>query len=142
MIKYIKEISKDLVRHVHNKVVGSIGIVSIILGIIANLKQYGYLAALIFLLTSLIALYVLMSEISCVISGKCYITAILNATIAFIIFGGIIVYYSKYLFGNSDLPDISKQPIVKVDRAVIPVAGIVQAEVTKVIKNRNMDTIE
>jgi len=142
MIKLIKDTAQDLVKPTHNKLVGSLGILSIVLGIIANLKQYGYTAALIFLSASIVALFVLMSEISCVLSGKCYTTALLNATIAVIIFGGIIIYYSKYLLGNSNLPEVSQQPISKVDRAVVPVSGVVQAQVTKVLDNRNLNKVE
>ena len=142
MIKLISNTAQDLVKPMHNKLVGSLGIISIILGIIANLKQYGYTAAIIFLSASIVALFVLMSEINCVISGKCYTTALLNATIAIIIFGGIIIYYGKVLFGDSELPEVSQQPISKVDRAVVPVSGVVQAQVTKVLNNRSLNKVE
>lgn len=142
MLKLIKDTAQDLVKPIHNKFVGGLGILSIIMGIIANLKQYGYSAAFIFVIASVIALYVLMSEISCVLSGKCYITALLNATISILIFGGIIVYYGKYLLGDSDLPEVSEQPIVKVDKAVVPVTGILQNQVTKVIDNRNLNKVQ
>jgi hypothetical protein len=142
MIKLITDTAQDLVKPTHNKLVGGLGVISIVLGIIANLKQYGYTAALIFIIASVTALFVLMSEISCVLSGKCYTTALLNTSISIIIFGGIIVYYGRYLFGNLDLPEVSQQPIVKVDRAVVPVTGVVQAQVTKILDNKNLNKVE
>lgn len=142
MIQFIKQTASDLIKPTHNKFVGGIGLLSILLGIIANLKQYGYTAALVFVLASFTALFVLMSEISCVISGKCYTTALFNASISVIIFIGIIIYYGRYLAGDSDLAEVSQQPILKVDRAIIPVSGVVQSQVTKVIDNTKLNKVE
>jgi hypothetical protein len=141
-MSFLKDTVSDLTKPMHNKLVGSLGIISIVFGVIANLKQYGFSAALIFLAAAITALFVLMSEISCVISGKCYTTALLNATISIVIFIGIIVYYGRYLFGNSDLPSVSQQPITKVDRAIIPISGVVSQEVTKVVQNKNLNKVE
>ena len=142
MIQFIKKTIQDIITPAHNKFVGGVGLLSIILGIIANLKQYGFTAALIFLIASFVALFVLMSEISCVISGKCYTTALFNSIISIIIFIGIIIYYGKYLAGDSDLAEVSEQPIVKVDRAIIPVSGVVQEQVTKVLDKKKLDNVE
>lgn len=142
MIKLIQDTAQDLIKSTHNKLVGSLGIISILLGIIANLKQYGYTAAIIFFSASIVALFVLMSEINCVLSGKCYTTALLNTIITIIIFGGIIFYYGKVLIGDSDLPKVGEQPITKVDRAIVPISGVVQAQVTKVLDDRNLNKVE
>ncbi len=142
MIQFIKQTASDLIKPTHNKFVGGIGLLSILLGIIANLKQYGFTAALVFILASFTALFVLMSEISCVISGKCYTTALFNSIISIIIFIGIIIYYGKYLVGDSDLAEVSQQPIIKVDRAIIPVTGVVQEQVTKALDKKKLDKVE
>ena len=133
---------KNIAKPVHNKVVGSIGFISILLGIIANIKQYGYGVAGMFLLASLLALYVLMSEISCVLTGKCHLTALFNTIISIVIFGSIVYYYSDVLLGKDSLPELSEQPIAKVDRAVIPISGAIQAEVKKVSDNKKLDKVE
>ena len=119
----------DILKPVHNKIVGSLGLVAILLGSIANIKQYGFSSAGLFLVAAAIALYVLLSEISCVISGHCYITAIINTLISIAIFGTIIVYYGNILLQGGGLPSVSEQPISKVDKSVIPISGIIQDEV-------------
>ena len=81
---------KNIVKPTHNKVVGTVGILSIVLGIIANIKQYGYSIGALFLLASILALYVLMSEISCVLTGKCHITALFNSIASIVIFSSIV----------------------------------------------------
>lgn len=133
---------KNIVKPVHNKVVGTVGVLSILLGSIANIKQYGYSIGALFLLASILALYVLMSEISCVLTGKCHLTALFNSFISIIIFGGIIYYYSDVLLGKSDLPKLSEQPIAKVDRAVIPISGAIGEEVKKIEDSRKLENVE
>ena len=127
----------DIIKPPHNKVVGGLGLIAILLGSFANIKQYGYSSALLFIIAAVIALYVLLSEISCVLSGKCYITAIINTLISVGIFGTIIYYYGNILLQGGGLPSVSEQPISKVDKSVIPISGIIQEEVKK-----TMDTIK
>jgi hypothetical protein len=140
MLKFID----DLTRPFHNKVVGILGIVAATLGVIANLRQYGVGAALLFLASSAAALFVLLSEIACVLSGKCHTTAMLNTVIAVGLFLGVIWYYGIVLFngGANGLPAVKDQPISKVDRAVIPVSGLVEDEVKGLIQRRDMNRVE
>lgn len=133
---------KNIVKPTHNKVVGTVGILSIVLGIIVNIKQYGYSIGALFLLASILALYVLMSEISCVLTGKCHITALFNSIASIVIFSSIVYYYSGVLLGNNDLPQLSEQPIIKVDRAVIPISGAIQDEAKKISDNKKMEKVE
>jgi hypothetical protein len=133
---------KNIIKPTHNKVVGIVGVLSILLGSIANIKQYGYSIGALFLLASILALYVLMSEISCVLTGNCHLTALFNSLISIIIFGSIVYYYSDVLLGKTDLPKLTEQPIIKVDRAVIPISGAIGAEVKKLEDGRKLEKVE
>lgn len=132
----------DIIKPPHNKVLGSIGLIAIVLGSFANIKQYGYSSAFLFIITAVIALYVLLSEISCVISGKCYITAIINTLISVGIFGTIIYYYGNIIIQGGGLPSVSQQPISKVDKSVIPISGIIQDEVKKTMDTIKINNVE
>jgi hypothetical protein len=83
-----------------------------------------------------------MSEISCVLTGNCHLTALFNSLISIIIFGSIVYYYSDVLLGKSDLPKLTEQPIIKVDRAVIPISGAIGAEVKKLEDGRKLEKVE
>jgi hypothetical protein len=130
---------KDIHRPLHNKIVGLLGLIAMILGFTANLRQNGLAAAGIFVAASALALFILLSEISCVLSGKCHATAILNTIIASIIFMSVIWYYATD--GSHGLPAVKDQPIAKVDRAIIPVSGLVEDGVKGFIQRRAMDHV-
>ena len=150
MLKFITDRSAqsalpfaDLIQHTHNKIVGSLGLVAMGLGLVANLRQYGVGAAALFLASSALAMFVLLSEISCVISGKCHKTALLNTLIATGIFMSVIWYYAVILFdGGSGLPTVKDQPIAKVDRAIIPVSGLVEDKVKGLVQQERMGRVE
>ena len=139
MLKFIDELQ----RPIHNKIVGSLGLVAMVLGVVANMRQYGVGAAALFLASSALAMFVLLSEISCVISGKCHKTALLNAIIATGIFVSVIWYYGVILYDGGDgLPTVKDQPIAKVDRAIIPVSGLVEDEVKRMVQRERMGLVE
>lgn len=139
MLKFIDELQ----RPIHNKIVGSLGIVAMVLGVVANMRQYGVGAAALFLATSAMAMFVLLSEISCVISGKCHTTALLNTIIATGIFISVIWYYGVILYdGGNGLPTVRDQPIAKVDRAIIPVSGLVEDQVKRMVQRERMGLVE
>lgn len=139
MLKFLEDITAPL----HNKIVGSLGLVASVLGVVANVRQYGFAAAALFLATSALAMFVLLSEISCVISGKCHTTALLNTIIATGIFVSVIWYYGVILFdGGNGLPAVKDQPIAKVDRAVIPVSGLVEDKVKGLVQRERMGLVE
>ena len=139
------EFIKDLHRPLHNKVVSSLGIIAMTFGAAANLQQYGVRAATGFLALSLLALFILMSEIGCVLSGRCHTTALLNTGIAVAIFISVIWYYARIMFdggGAGGLPAVKDQPIAKVDRAVIPISGLVEDGVKELIQRDRMSHVE
>lgn len=139
MLKFIDELQ----RPVHNKIVGSLGLVAMVLGVVANMRQYGIGAAALFLASSALAMFVLLSEISCVIGGKCHTTALLNTLIATGIFMSVIWYYGVILYDGGDgLPTVKDQPIAKVDRAIIPVSGLVEDKVKGLVQRERMGLVE
>ncbi len=105
-----------------------IGLLSLILGTVANYIRYGLLMSFAFVLIISLALYIIVDEIRCVIHGKCYLTSWINSIIGFFAFGSVAIYYIIALMHGDNIPVIEDQPIIYLNKNVTSVLATLRDE--------------
>jgi hypothetical protein len=105
-----------------------IGLLSIILGTVANYIRYGMLMTFAFILIVSTALYIIVDEIRCVIHGKCYLTSWINSFIGLFAFGSVAIYYIIALIHGDNIPVIEDQPIIYLNKNVTSILATLRDE--------------
>lgn len=113
---------------IQTNLVLAIGVISLILGSIANYIRYGVLMTFAFLLIISLALYIIVDEIRCVIHGKCYLTSWVNSIVGVFAFGSVAIYYIIALMSGDNIPVIEEQPIVYLNKNVSSILATVRDE--------------
>lgn len=89
-----------------------LGIATLIVGLVANLKFNGVGAAAIFLGIMLVMVYFLVYQLECLIHGRCFFTSWFNMFLATITVSGVFGYYFIAL-RNGQLPRLSQQDLFR-----------------------------
>jgi hypothetical protein len=93
-------------------IVWALGLATLVVGFIANLKFNGLGAAAIFLGIVLVMVYFLAYQIECLIHGHCQMTSWFNVALAGITITGVFTYY-YIAIRNGALPSLSKQDLFR-----------------------------
>jgi hypothetical protein len=89
-----------------------LGLITLIFGVVANLKFNGLGAAALFLGIMIVMIYFLVYQMECLIHGRCVSTSWINVVLSTITLSGVLTYYYVAM-RNGQLPSLSKQDLFR-----------------------------
>ncbi len=85
----------------------------LILGIVSNILYVGALEAVFYAIMVLIGAHYIISEIECVVHGKCYVRSWMHTFFSVLAFGSLGLYYIYVLLKKHTIRDLKSQPIME-----------------------------
>jgi hypothetical protein len=85
---------------------------ALILGIVSNLLYVGGLQSLMYVVIVLFGAHYIISEVECVVKGKCYIRSWMHTIGAIIAFGSLSMYYLYVLMKKHTIQELRSQPLM------------------------------
>lgn len=83
------------------------------LGIFSNIVYIGTLEAILYAVMVIIGGHYIISEIECVVHGKCYVRSWMHTIFALLAFGSLGFYYALVLLKKHTIHDLKSQPIME-----------------------------
>ncbi len=87
--------------------------IALLLGIASNLMYVGVAQSLMYVVIVLIGAHYIISEVECVVKGKCYVRSWLHTIGAVIAFGSLCVYYLYVLMKKHTIQELRSQPLME-----------------------------
>ena len=109
-------------------IIGLVGAAAAALAFTANIARNGWLTAVASAAIILIILILTVSQIRCVVFGRCYFTSWFNTFVGVSVLGSAGLYYLLALTKGLPLPSIDQQPIAAANPNIM--------YVTDTLKNR------
>jgi len=85
----------------------------LVLGIISNILYIGVVEAAFYAIMVMIGAHYIISEIECVVHGKCYIRSWMHTFFSVLTFGSLGLYYTYVLLKKHTIRDLKSQPIME-----------------------------
>jgi hypothetical protein len=86
---------------------------ALLLGVISNLMYVGAIQSMLYVIIVLIGAYYIISEIECVVKGKCYVISWMHTIGAVIAFGSLCMYYVYVLLKKHTIQELKSQPLME-----------------------------
>lgn len=86
--------------------------IALVLGLASNLMYVGATQSLMYVVIVLIGAHYIISEIECVVKGKCYVRSWIHTIGAIIAFTSLIMYYLYVLMKKHTIQELRSQPLM------------------------------
>ncbi len=86
---------------------------ALVLGLVSNLLYVGGLQSLMYVVILVFGGHYIISEIECVVKGKCYIRSWMHTIGAVIAFGSLCIYYINVLTKKNTIQELRSQPLME-----------------------------
>ncbi len=86
---------------------------ALLLGVVSNLMYVGAIQSVMYVIIVLIGAHYIISEIECVVKGKCYVRSWMHTIGAAVAFGSLCMYYMHVLMKKHTIKELKSQPLME-----------------------------